>query len=294
MKEHMTRTTQTPLAETIARVTVLDDYLYTDVGDLEAGWVRADELMRADAPHLDQGLALSVARYPGAEQRVAGAFFIGHYVWYLTAAAIGSYLAERRVPDLARTNVALRYGMFAWEEDGESGESERIDVRFLSGRFAALPDDPAADHPDALIMPDEAALREWLRLTIEAHIEPLVEAIAACTRLGRRAQWNLAADSCASLFSYAGQHLQAAERARAEGLTFIKAPGSPMRASHTSFTTLEWNGHQDTFVERGGCCLYYRVAEGHNCLTCPLQPEEARKQRLLTYMESRQASQEAA
>jgi hypothetical protein len=286
--------TQTLLAETIARVTALDNYLYTDVGDLEAGWVRADELARADSSHLDQGLALSVARYPGAERRVAGAFFIGHYVWYLTVAAIGSYLSERRVPDLAPTNVALRYGTFTWEENGEAGESERIDVRFLSGRFAALPDDPAVDHPDARIMSDEVALREWLRLTMEAHTEPLVEAIAARTRLGRRAQWNLVADSCASLFSHAGQHLQAAERARAEGLVFIKAPGSPMRPSHTSFTTLECNGHQDTFVERGGCCLYYRVAEGQNCLTCPLQPEEERKQRLLTYMGSLHAQHETA
>jgi hypothetical protein len=290
----MMQRTQTPLVETIARVTALDPYLYTDVGDLEAAWVRADELARVDTPYLDQGLALSVARYPGAERRVAGAFFIGHYVWYLAAAAIGSYLAERRVPDLAPTNVALRYGTFTWEEDGKTGVSERIDVRFLSGRFAALPDDPAADHPDARIMPDEAALRDWLRMIMEAHIEPLVETIAARTRLGRRAQWNLAADSCASLFSHAGQHLDVAKRARAEGLTFIKAPGSPMRPSHTSFTTLECNGHHDTFVERGGCCLYYRVAEGHNCLTCPLQPEDERKQRLLTYMESRPAQQEVA
>ena len=67
-----------------------------------------------------------------------------------------------------------------------------------------------------------------------------------------------------------------------------------MRASPTSFMTLECDGHQDTFVERGGCCLYYRVAEGHNCLTCPLQPEEERKQRLLSYMATKNASQEAA
>jgi hypothetical protein len=44
--------TQTPLAETIARITAPDLYLYTDVGDLGADWVRADELVRADAPHL--------------------------------------------------------------------------------------------------------------------------------------------------------------------------------------------------------------------------------------------------
>jgi hypothetical protein len=276
----------TPLAETIARVTALDAYLFTDVGYLEAGWVRADELVRADRPHLDQGLARAVARYPGAERRVAGAFFVGHYAWYLAAAAIGGYLAERRVPDLAPANVALRYATFIWEQGGVTGESERIDVRFLSGRFAALAGDPAAGHSDTLALPDEGALREWLRQALESHIERLVEAIVARTRLGWRAQWNLVADACASLFSQAGEHLGAAERGRAEGLCFIKAPGSPMQASPTSFTTLECNGHQDTFMERGGCCLYYRVGEGQNCLTCPLQPEAERRQRMLAYMTS--------
>ena len=38
----MTQMTHTPLSATIARVTALDHYLYTDLGDLEAGWVRAD------------------------------------------------------------------------------------------------------------------------------------------------------------------------------------------------------------------------------------------------------------
>jgi hypothetical protein len=78
---------------------------------------------------------------------VAGAFFVGHYVWYLAAAAIGCYLAERRVPDLAPEQVALRYSSYTWEQDGATGTAERIDVRFLSGRFAALPGDSAPTMP---------------------------------------------------------------------------------------------------------------------------------------------------
>jgi hypothetical protein len=51
---------------------------------------------------------------------VPGSFFIGHYTWYLAAAAIGCYLAEQRVPDLAAGDVALRYTTFTWEEAGET------------------------------------------------------------------------------------------------------------------------------------------------------------------------------
>jgi hypothetical protein len=101
--------TAAPLATTLAQVSALTlDSPAVEVGDLAPGWFRAADLLRPDTPYLDEGLARSVARYLGAERRVAGAFFIGYYVWYLAAAAIACYLAERRVPDLAAENVALR------------------------------------------------------------------------------------------------------------------------------------------------------------------------------------------
>jgi hypothetical protein len=285
----MTQTMQTlaadtPLAATVARVAALDPYLIAEAGDLEPGWFRAADLPSVDGAQLGIGLAHAIADYPGAEARVAGAFFVGHYVWYLAAAAIGCYLAERRVPDLAPEQVALRYSSYTWEQDGATGTAERIDVRFLSGRFAALPGDLAADHARALILPDEAALRDWLRRRLEAHLEPLIEAIAARTRLGRRAQWNLAADACARLFLHAGEKLGAGERGRAEGLAFVKAAGSPLRNPATGYLTLEHLGHRETFCVRGGCCLYYRVAPGENCATCVLRPAAERNQGLLDYM----------
>jgi hypothetical protein len=220
---------------------------------------------------------------------VAGAFFFGHYTWYLAAAAIGCYLAERRAPDLAPDNVALRYSTFTWEEPGASGESERIDVRFLSGRFAALPDDPAAGHADALIVEDAAALRDWLRRGLEAHLEPVTEAIAARTRLGRRAQWSLVADACAGLFLQAGGHLNDVAAGCTEGLAFVRTTGSPLYNRLVDYFTLEYQGHNQTFCARGGCCLYYRVAPGDNCATCVLRPAAERDRLLLDGMARRYA-----
>ncbi len=236
------------LADTLARVTALDPYLFTDQGDVEGQWFRASDLLRADAPQLDAGLKFAISRYPDAERRVAGSFFFGNYTGYLVGAAIGCYLAERRVPDLSPENVALRYSTFSWQEHGESGESERIDVRFLSGRFAALPDDPLAGHADVQIVGDRAALRDQLHRGLEAHLTPLIETLAARTRLGKRAQWSLAADACAHGFQQAGARLNDEAASCAEALTFIRTTGSPLYNRTTSYFSLEHQGHRETFV----------------------------------------------
>jgi hypothetical protein len=278
-----------PLAATLARAAALDEHLVAELGSIDDGWFGAATLTAHNSRVLDESLARAVARYSGAERRVSGTFFIGEYAWYLAGAVIACYLTERRVPDLAAVNVALRFRTFTWHEGGESGEAERLDVRLLSGRFAALPDDPAADHPDALRLPDISALREWLRIQIEAHLTPLIAAIQERTRLGQRAQWNLAADALAALFQHAGEKLGDEERARAEGLALIKVPGSPLRNRDTGYITLEYQDHRETFRQRGGCCLYYKVEPGNNCSSCVLRPEEERNQMLLGYMAEKYA-----
>jgi hypothetical protein len=274
-----------PLAATLARIAALDPHsLAAGLGDREPGWFPATALCDAESAQLAEGLAHATRRYPTADRRTAGAFFIGHYAWYLAGAAIGSYLAERRVPDLSLANVMLRYGTYTWHSGDQSGEAENIEVRLVRGRFAALADDPAAEHIDADVLPSSKALRDWLREALEQHMAALIDSVHTGTRLGKRAQWNLVADSCARLFQHAGQRLGEEPRGCAEGLAFIQAPASPMRASHTRYLTLECNGHRDTFVERGGCCLHHRVEPGQNCSTCPLRPAEERSKLLLDYM----------
>jgi hypothetical protein len=275
----------TPLAATLARAAALDGHTFAaDLGDPDPGWFLATALYDANCTRLAEGLAHAIRQYPNADRRTTGAFFVGHYAWYLAGAAIYTYLAERRIPDLSSENVVLRYSTYTWHAGDQSGEAESMDVRFVRGHFAALADDPAARHPDAVLLPSSLALRDWLREALEQHMAPLIDAIHTHTRLGKRAQWNLVADSCARLFQYAGQRLDDEPRGCAEGLAFIQSPASPMRASHTRYLTLECNGHLTTFVERGGCCLYYRVEPGQNCSTCPLRPTEERTQLLLASM----------
>lgn len=273
-----------PLAATLARTTALAPLFAADRGPLEAGWFPASRLLDRSAPELAAALAHSVARYPGAERRVSAAFFANAYAYYLAAAAVAAYLAEGRAPDLAPANVALRLGTYTWSDGEASGEAERLAVRLLGGRFAALPDDPAAGHPDALVLPDSCALRAWLRAGLEAHLAPLFTAVTARTGLGARAQWSLAADALAALFLAAGRCLGDEARAQAEGLALIQAPGSPLHNPRTSYVTVEAAGCCETFVARGGCCLFYRLAPGGNCATCVLRPAAERDERLRAYV----------
>jgi hypothetical protein len=274
-----------PLFDTLARLNALDAHILGAApGPLEAGWFRADALLREGAPELHEGLARQAARYAGMERRTAGSFFVNEYAWYVFAGAIGAFLAAQRVPDLDPANLALRFRSYSWEKGGETGAAERIDVRFLSGRCAVLPDDPAAGLPEVTVLPDAPALREWLRAGLEAHAAPLVERLHAATRLGRRAQWNLVADACAGQFLNAGKLLGEPARAQIEGLAFVRSPGSPLRNPGTGYVTLECAGHADTFRARGGCCRYHTVGDGDTCTMCVLRPAAERDQRLRDYM----------
>lgn len=284
-----------PLAKTLARMTAGNAYFYADMGQLDTGWFLATDLIQDGSAAFEQALAHQAIRHPHMEARTRGSYWIGEYSWYVPAVAVTAYLAERRVPDLSPDNLALRFSRYTWHEGGESGEAERLEVRFLSGRFAALPADPAASHPDAVIVPDTDALREWLRTSLEAHLTPLIERVHSRTRLGRHAQWCLVADSCAALFLHGGQALDDEPRGKAEGLAFVKAPGSPMKNPNTGYVSLRYLDHRETFRTRGGCCRYYTVAEdGYKCATCVLRKPEERDQLLLDYMARKYAKETAS
>lgn len=288
-------TSSSLLSATLARMTALDAYLAARViRELSQEWFIATDLI-SDPRRLDEALQRIVLPYSPEDQQIAvqnrhiaASFLIHSYAWTLPAAAIGTYLSEQRVPDLDPTNVALRFG-----QRGEDDES-RLKIAFLSEHMAVLPDDPATGQPDVIVLDDKVQLREWLRVRLETHMHPLIEAVYRRTHFGRRAQWNLVADDCASLFLWAGEKLHDRERACAEGLAFIGAPGSPMQHSKTGYFTLEYNGRCGTFRKRGGCCLYYKLPTGQHCSTCSLIAEEERDRRLLEYMvkESEQESTE--
>ncbi|HYF66259.1 MAG TPA: ferric iron reductase [Herpetosiphonaceae bacterium] len=257
------------LAASLDRLAALDPYLATGLlAAPEAGWSRAGDLLAAPGAWLDAALEQIMAQYGVPDRKSAAAFLVGSYAWYVGAAAIGCYLADRRVPSLAPDLVAVQVA------------GARVQVALLDSGFAALPDDPAAGAPGVEPAADAEALRGLLRSRIEEHMAALIEVVAAHTRLGQRAQWNLVADACAALFLHVGGHLGDTELACAEGLAVVKASGSPMRPSKTGYLTVTEGDRCQTFRMRGGCCLYYKTPKGENCATCPLIPQPEREARL--------------
>ena len=217
-----------------------------------------------DGRHLDALLDQILARYGATDRTMAAAIFHNSYAWYIGAAAIGCYLAEGRVPSLAPDQVDLWIDFL--------GDEKRIDV-------AVHCDESGPWIGDA---------RTRLRRELEAHLEPLIERLHGLTRLGKRAQWHLVADACASVFVWFGQRMGMTEASCAEGLAVIKAADSPLRFSKTGYFTLEHAGACQTFRKRGGCCLSHKAPAGKPCSTCPLVPAEERDRRLKAWMETQQ------
>ncbi len=176
---------------------------------------------------------------------------------------MGCYLLAERAPDLTPSSIALHF-----DADGRADG-----IAFLSRRFAALPTDPAADHPDATIVPDRAALRDHLRQAIEAHMAPLIPALRAQSPLGTRALWVTVADRCAG-FLYWMQHLHpdlfSAEMVLAEVPALVQAPGSPLANRLTCVTAAHTPDGSPLSLRRGACCLNYRRPDGKLCESCPL------------------------
>jgi hypothetical protein len=286
-----------PLAVSLERIRVRDENCIVDIGSVEDGWIPVEELLHASSPTISTLLARQTMYHPNLERLSQGSLLINKYSWDVFGSAISMYLAESRVPDLSPQNMAVRFVTYTWYEGGESGQADRVEVRFLSPRFAALPNDPDAGHPDAMVMPNSDALREWLRTSLEAHMQHIIEAVHAQTRLSRGAQWNLVADSCAALFLYVGKALSDEERGKTQGWAFIKADCSRMRTAKTEYITLTYTDnnnvdHCETFRARGGCCRYYTVSDdAEKCSTCVLLTPEERNARLLAYLSKKHAQE---
>jgi len=261
---------RSPLAATLARISALDEYLAAEVGAPRDGdWIRPTELVAADGAPLRAVLARIGGRWQTADRRIHAAFFVNDYVWRLAGATIAAYLSEGRAPDTSAGNVAFRF-------DAEGSASPPT---FLTARFAALVGDDEAQAAKAQVVRDRARLRGWLRQRLETHLELIVASLRALSPLGRRAQWSLAADACASAFLWAGGKLGDEDAAQAEATAFLAAPSSQLRA-RPSFLTLEHAGGSETFLLRASCCLSYKLPGHQYCATCPLLPEQERVERL--------------
>jgi hypothetical protein len=268
------RTPGTPLAETLSRVAVVE------VGDGEIdlsarlgipdepGWVMVSELA-SDGDLLDELLGRIGRKYETNNRSITGTFLLKGCLWRTLTPAVAAFLLDRRMPDLSAQNVALSFD--------ENGYASGLALR--ERRFAALPTDPAAGHPDAVVLSSKKELLGWGQKRLaEDHLPPLFDALRRSRpRRGRRAMWGTAVDVICEAFMYVGAWL--GRQQEALGYAESMLSGDSPLSGPANYYVLEHDGSSETTRVRNTCCLYYKIGDGA-CFTCPRTPNEERLQRL--------------
>lgn len=264
--------TGSPLAETLGRVSAIrignDEIQFSarlGIPD-EPGWSTVADLAK-NADLLDETMSRLGCTYGTDHRAFVGTTMFKNCLWRFLVPAVAALLTERRLPDLRPENVALSFS--------ESGFASGL--AFVEPRFAALPNDRNAGHPDAVILPSDNDLLGEMRAALaDGHLPALVPALRV--RRGSRVMWRAAVDVCAEAFLLMGggvgrepEALEFAERLLA---------GAPPLSGPTNYYALKHDGGSETTRVRNTCCLYYKVGDGA-CSTCPRTSREERLRRLV-------------
>lgn len=263
-----------PLRQTFERVAALSSYINARVGlPSEEGWISPETLFTPDSALLAGLIEHQQQHLRTTSANVVGSALLQGYQWLIIGAALGAYLVDRRVPDLALDAVRVRFS--------EAGSAAAI--AFTRARFAALPSDPAAHHPDAYVVPDLDALRERLRTGLETHLGWVINRIGEITGCRRAGLWLAAADRCASTVSWLMQ-LQDAQaglhKITAEMEPLVRVPSSPLANKKATLIEVTHLEQSHVFCERATCCFWYKSDGGDFCSTCPRLSRTERYERL--------------
>jgi hypothetical protein len=270
--------TATPLADTLARLDATMSWGSCRVGlPDETGWWRCDQLLD-DPAGFDtwrDAIAVGLARHHGVEVPVIvpSAYQLLYYADVVAWVAAAVFHRERRVPNCAPDALA-----FAVDDDAYPARVAQLDPR-----FACLPDDPAADHPDATVLPDEAALALHLQAAVRSHAQRFLEVWVPPVRLGRRTRWGAFSDALDSAPWAAGMGdgdeeagVRSARVLLAQGLAPL-VPGSRIYQGRDDRGRPFWSRYRHT------CCFAYRLPPGEACFSCPRTSDAERSARAATW-----------
>jgi hypothetical protein len=258
-----------PLAGSLADLGRLSSYIKVEVGQpAEPEWVQAEALLAPDSPQLAALLEQIGAHHRLNDRRFVGMVAFNNIFWQLSAVAVGASIGAGRVPDLRPANLAMRF----------NGEGWPVAVALAAGRFAALPADPDASHPDAAVVADGGDLRAaYLSALRDNFVPRLIEALGPHTPLGARTLWTAHADQLIGMALWLGKELGSLEVALRE----VEAIAAAIpQASKSGVFWVEWGGKREPFVKRGSCCYNFKLPGAHYCASCPLQSIGERTRRL--------------
>lgn len=219
-----------------------------------------------------QRLAEQHAHVP--EQTTAG------YVlqWYLLIPTyLGAMLfhSARRVPSLHPRQLGFRLDP-AWLQE----------VALRPGRFWCLPDDPDAGHPDAVRVPDVAALGAVLRREVVAHAARFLKVYSPLVRFGRHTQWATVTDMLDSALLRAGRSFGSAQAGAVDARLVLAQREDPLTSASTTCEVTDEHGRTHWTRRRDSCCFFYALPGiEHPCVSCP-RVSDAERARILGTLDS--------
>ncbi|MBV9164130.1 MAG: (2Fe-2S)-binding protein [Pseudonocardiales bacterium] len=189
--------------------------------------------------------------------------------WYLV---IPSYLggllfhSARRVPSLAPGRLGF------WLDS-----AALRGVALRPGRFWCLPGDPDVGHPDAVSVPDVAALGAILRRQVIAHAARFLAVYGPQVRFGRRTQWAAVTDALDRGLLLAGRSFGSPQAAAADARLVLACGEKPLTSASTICQVTDEHGRTHWTRRRGSCCFLYALAGIERpCASCPRVSDDER------------------
>lgn len=166
-----------------------------------------------------------------------------------------------------------------------SGVNHR--AMLAGGAFACAADDPVASDPDAIVLSDKLAVRDFLARELVQLLDPVFAEIKRRTPYGLAGMWGMTADYIAAV---ALKRARQQRRDRAEtwnrAMELIDAmrilqPRLRMRPRRYDCT---WPGGETAVAVKCACCLFFKTHQDQDdrrfCSNCPLLSDESRAQRV--------------
>lgn len=177
---------------------------------------------------------------------------------------LGALLLDRRVPLATLADATT---------DPAAGDIDGS-VMLPHGRFACLPGDRAAGHPDAEVVDDLASLQATFhRVVTEALLAPVADALVARGAVGRKVLSGMLGSRFASTAALIAKGPLERCAMGAEILAIAAVHPVTRGAPPVLFEERRGGGHALEHV-RGSCCLFYELPGGEKCGEhCPITPE---------------------
>lgn len=216
----------------------------------------------ADTAAVRTAITAELASYGVDVPHIGASFLLGRTAWRVLGLLTLPYVAVGAVPSLTPSDV----GMDSLTVGG--GEPARFRLR--PGRFMVVAGAGAADHAQATVVADAAALRDELRRRAVDLFAGLIEALRPWARRSVRNQYAVVGDALATALWAAGR-ATGQERIGIDAARSCLDGTPPLPAVDLRPDRVD--GASAPRRVRRSCCFAYQLEGQPLCASCPLQPD---------------------